>query len=130
MRPSSKVTGNEWCSPTKELKNSQLIKLVGETRKRGTDNLEVEVVREDVKPIPIEALFPDSAPVKAPIEASLPVSIEGSNSRFKIDASAIDAIEKEERRHPAREHVVLRVLRAIVWLAIGVGGGMSVPYWT
>src|SRR4051794_828635 len=98
-------TGTDWCPPTKELKNSQLIKLVGETRQRPeTHSPEIEIVherpkRESIVPLltrkrvdsgsakPLEdAWFCDSNQVPAELaDASQPLVVE-SESRFKVEA--------------------------------------------
>lgn len=146
MRSTSKPTGNEWCGPTKEVGNSQLMKLVGQTRRRATDNLEAELVRDEPRVLPDSSSSKHAAPladpvwfdssvirvaaVDPPIDPSKPVEIDGSNSRFKLDEVVL--LDKRARTSSpvrARQHLAVRLLRAVVWLGIAVGGGMSVTYY-
>lgn len=145
MRSTSKVTGSEWCGPTKEVGNSQLMKLVGQTRRRVTD--ELEVVRDTAPPtlpdsssskhaVPLadpvwfDSVVTKAASIDPPIDPSKPVDIDGSNSRFELDEVVpLEAKPRARTRYPVRQHLAVRLLRAVVWLGIAVGGGMSVTYY-
>src|SRR2546423_4883748 len=100
MRTASN-TGTEWCPPTKELKNSQLIKLVGETRRKPETLSPERPKRESIVPLvtrkrvdsgsakPLEdAWFCDSNPTPTDLpDASQPLELEiDSESRFKVES--------------------------------------------
>jgi hypothetical protein len=141
MRSTSKLTGNEWCTPTKEVGTSQLMKLVGQTRRRATDN--VEAIREQPpallpdgssskNAVPLaEPVWFDSSVVKAasvdpPIDPSQPVELDGVPR-----LEDIPPLPEPQRLRPRyrQQHLAVRLLRAVVWLGIAVGGGMSVTYY-
>ena len=144
----SKATG-EWCPPTKELKSSQLSRLISETRRRDDAAVQLEVVRDEptrkvpdgsqaMPPAPLEdMLFSESVLAPMTEEFAVPVSLE-SESRYRVDPparasqSVLPAIAGATRRldtEPIDPRRDLGVIRLLVWLCIVSGLGVSAYVW-
>jgi hypothetical protein len=120
MRATSKANGPEWCPPTRELDDQQLLKLVGRTR-NATGELEAEpppagiaLLRDSAAPLE-NVLFTESSSIALTADDlvedfSKPVTIEPTASRFKLepkllelqasDASAVQPIAKAPSKRP------------------------------
>jgi hypothetical protein len=155
MSATSKATGSEWCPPTRELDDAQLLKLVGRTR-HSTGELEPEpapagiaLLRDSAAPLE-NVLFTESAAIALSSDDlvedfSKPLTLEPTASRFKLEPKPLitpdsSAVQKAPGKraelapvYPVYRSIWVRALRVIFVLlflgALGVlGAGALVTF--